>query len=184
MTLHYYSTYVPCAWHTGSHIYSLVGFMVFKVTFNNISVISWQSGFCFGGGNRRNWKYKLLIIHNNIKMCEGPSWSWYNGSWIYNYLCNQCLSPLMLWVRFSIRARCTTLYDKVCQWLATGRWCSPGPPVSSTNKTDRHDITEILLKEASNALHSSVSVQIEQNAIKFKIAWIHLQLFLPITRGP
>jgi hypothetical protein len=30
----------------------------------------------------------------------------------------------------------------------TGRWFSPGPPVSSTNKTDRHDITEILLKVA------------------------------------
>jgi hypothetical protein len=33
----------------------------------------------------------------------------------------------------------TTLYDKVCQWLATGWWFSPGTPVSSTNKTDRHD---------------------------------------------
>jgi hypothetical protein len=29
-----------------------------------------------------------------------------------------------------------------------GRWFSPGTPVSSTNKTDRHDITEILLKVA------------------------------------
>jgi hypothetical protein len=28
-----------------------------------------------------------------------------------------------------------------------GRWFSLGTPVSSTNKTDRHDITEILLKE-------------------------------------
>ena len=27
----------------------------------------------------------------------------------------------------------TTLCDKVCQWLATGRWCSPSTPVSSTN---------------------------------------------------
>jgi hypothetical protein len=36
------------------------------------------------------------------------------------------------------------------QWLATGRWFSPGPPVSSTNKTDRNDITEILLKVALN----------------------------------
>ena len=70
------------------------------------------------------------------------------GSWIYNYLCNQCLSPLMLWVRISIRARCTTLCDKVCQWLAAGRWISPGTPVSSTNKADRHDIIEILLKVA------------------------------------
>ena len=37
------------------------------------------------------------------------------GSWIYNYLCNQCLSPMMLWVRISIRVRSTTLSDKVCQ---------------------------------------------------------------------
>jgi hypothetical protein len=29
----------------------------------------------------------------------------------------------------------TTLYDKVCQWLATGRWFSLCTPVSPTNKT-------------------------------------------------
>ena len=69
------------------------------------------------------------------------SWPWSYGSWIYNYLCNQCLSPLMLWVRISIRTRCTTLFDKVCQWLGKGRWFSP---VSSTNRTDRHDIAELL----------------------------------------
>jgi hypothetical protein len=28
------------------------------------------------------------------------------------------------------------------------RWLTPGTPVFSTNKTDRHDITEILLKVA------------------------------------
>ena len=83
---------------------------------------------------------------------RGLSWPWSYGSWIYNYLCNQCLSPLMLWVRISIRARCTTLCDKVCQWLATGWWFSPGTPVSSTNKTDHHDITEILLKVVLNTI--------------------------------
>jgi hypothetical protein len=46
----------------------------------------------------------------------------------------------------------TTLCDKVCQWLATGRWFSPGTPVSSTIKTDRHDITEILLKVSVNTI--------------------------------
>ena len=46
----------------------------------------------------------------------------------------------------------TSLCDKVCQWLATGRWFSPGPPVSSTNKTDHHDITEILLKVVLNTI--------------------------------
>jgi hypothetical protein len=40
----------------------------------------------------------------------------------------------------------TTLCDKVCQWLTAGRWFSPDTPVSSTNKTGSHDITEILLK--------------------------------------
>ena len=37
----------------------------------------------------------------------------------------------------------TTLCDKVCQRLAAGRCYSPGTPVSSTNKTDHRDLTEI-----------------------------------------
>jgi hypothetical protein len=78
---------------------------------------------------------------------RGPSWRWSCGSWIYNYLFNQCLSPLLLWVRITIRARCIALCDQVCPWFATGLWFSPGTAVSSTNKADRHDITEILLKQ-------------------------------------
>ena len=34
-------------------------------------------------------------------------------------------------------------------WLV---WFSPGTPVSSNNKTDRHDITEILLEVALNTI--------------------------------
>ena len=64
-------------------------------------------------------------------------WSYSYGSWVYNYLCNWCLSPM----------RCTTLCDKVYQLLATGRLFSP---VSSTNKTDHHDLTELLLKVMLN----------------------------------
>ena len=47
----------------------------------------------------------------------------------------------------------TTLCDKVCKWLATGQWFSPGTLVSSTNKTDSCDITEILLKVALNTIN-------------------------------
>jgi len=36
------------------------------------------------------------------------------------------------------------------QKISNKRGFSPGPPVSSSNKTDRHDITEILLKVALN----------------------------------
>ena len=42
----------------------------------------------------------------------------------------------------------TTLCDKVCQLLPTDQWFSWGTPVSSVNKTDRHNITEIFLKVA------------------------------------
>ena len=42
----------------------------------------------------------------------------------------------------------TTLCDH-----ATGRWFSPGIPVSSTNKTDCYDLTEILLKVALNTIN-------------------------------
>jgi hypothetical protein len=38
---------------------------------------------------------------------QRPSWSWSYGSLIYNYLCNQCLSPLTLWVRIPLMVRCT-----------------------------------------------------------------------------
>ena len=47
--------------------------------------------------------------------------------------------------------------DQVCQWLATGRWFSPGTLISSTNKTDCHDIhvAEILLKVALKTITSN-----------------------------
>jgi len=100
----------------------------------------------------------LTLLSIFISICEGSSWPWSYGSLIYNYPCNQCLSPLMLWVRISIRARCTTLCHIVYQRLATGRWFSPGPPVSSTNKTDSHDITEILLKVALNTIKQTTNI--------------------------
>ena len=92
-----------------------------------------------------------VVIYSCV---QGPSWSWSYCSWIYNYQCNQCLSPLTLWVRLPLRRNVldTTLCDQVCQWLAACRWLSPGTPVSSTNKIDRHDITEILLKVALNTI--------------------------------
>ena len=62
---------------------------------------------------------------------------------------------LELWVWIPLIVRCTRYINirenrrgnqQVCQWLAEGQWFAQGTPVSSTNKTDRHDIAEILLK--------------------------------------
>ena len=73
------------------------------------------------------------------------------------YLFNQCLSPLTLWVWIPLRwgVLDTTLCDKVCQWLATGRWFSLDTLVSSTNKSDHHDITELLMKVALNTINQT-----------------------------
>lgn len=46
----------------------------------------------------------------------------------------------------------TTLNNKVCQWLAAGRWGSPSTPGFSTIKTNRHEITKILLKVDLNTI--------------------------------
>jgi hypothetical protein len=41
--------------------------------------------------------------------------------------------------------------------LAHGRWFSPGTPASSTTKTGRHDIAEILLKVALKTKIQSIN---------------------------
>jgi hypothetical protein len=47
----------------------------------------------------------------------------------------------------------------------TGQWFSLGTPISSTNKTDRRDITEILLKVALNTIKQT------QKQTIFIMAW-------------
>ena len=59
-----------------------------------------------------------------------------------------------------------TLCNKLCQLPATGRWFSPGTPSSFTNKTDRHDITELLLKVVLNTKNKSKPVTISISAHK------------------
>ena len=61
------------------------------------------------------------------------------------------------------KKECTRLAaasDTVYQLLAHDGWFSPGTPASSTSKTVRHDIAEILLKVA---LNTKIQVQIQNN---------------------
>jgi hypothetical protein len=45
-----------------------------------------------------------------------------------------------------------TLGDSLSVTRDTGQWFSPGTPVSSTNKTGRHDVAKIMLKVVLNTL--------------------------------
>jgi hypothetical protein len=50
--------------------------------------------------------------------------------------------------------------------LAHGWWFSPGTPASSTTKTGRHDIVEILLKVALNTKNQSI-IYLEEEGLIF-----------------
>jgi hypothetical protein len=86
-------------------------------------------------------KFKLHSVkYSALSFClQGPSGSW------------------SLWVRTLVRYGVldATLCDKVGHCLAAGRWFSPGTPISTTNKTHRHDITEILLKVELNTINQT-----------------------------
>jgi hypothetical protein len=86
------------------------------------------------------------------------------------------ISPLILWVQISIRARYTTLCDTVRQWLATGLWFSLSSRISSTNKTDRHDITEILLKVVLNTIKQTTKTVIKM------MYWVSPYMVQPIHK--
>ena len=94
------------------------------------------------------------MIFNRLISSLVPSLLLSYGNLIYNFLCKQYLSPLTLWIQIPLRRGVlyATSYDEVYQCLVADRWFSPGTPISSNNKTDRHDITEILLKVALNTI--------------------------------
>jgi hypothetical protein len=56
---------------------------------------------------------------------------------------DQCLSRLKLGVLIPLMARC---FGYNIMWFSLSVNCDSGTPVSSNNKTDRQDFTEILLK--------------------------------------
>jgi hypothetical protein len=49
--------------------------------------------------------------------------------------------------------------------LARGRWYSPGTLASSTTKTGRHNIAEILLKVALNTKNQIKSIMLFENVL-------------------
>jgi hypothetical protein len=80
--------------------------------------LGWEVIVCFvdiGGivdHHCLNFLFIITFVPFNTReiLCSlkmGQSWSWSYGSWIYYYLCNQCLSPHKLWVRIPLMVRCT-----------------------------------------------------------------------------
>jgi hypothetical protein len=70
------------------------------------------------------------------------------------------------------------IVNLVRQWLATGWWFSLGIPVSSTNKTDCYDITEILLKVQLNTINqpSITKICVHNSSYIVEVNSLKLQL--------
>jgi hypothetical protein len=78
--------------------------------------------------------------------------------------------------------RRSTLCDKVCKRLTTGKWFSPGTSVSSINKIDRHDITEILLKVALNTINQPINLYNPQSIMQGQNLAYLLQLLTGLPK--
>ena len=92
----------------------------------------------------------ISYLDNNTKSTVGLP----NNS--YKHITNTACDRARL---CKLQKRCTlhaAASDKVYQLLAHDRWFSPSTPTSSTTKTGRHDIVEILLKMALNTINHKI----------------------------
>ena len=96
--------------------------------------------------------YQNINFLNLFAYQQGPSWPWSYGSWIYIYICNHL--PITTDVVGLTPAKGEDpVQHYVIQFVSDLRQVSGFLRVlmvSSTNKTDLHDKTEILLKVAFN----------------------------------
>ena len=104
------------------------------------------------GGRRRDrfefesrWWRSVLDTTICDEVCQWLA----TGRWCVNHL-NQHNIFKKTWWTHDYKFR-----HKVSQFAA-GRWFSPGTPVSSADKADIHDITEIMLKVALNTINQAI----------------------------
>jgi hypothetical protein len=99
--------------------------------------------------------YILLPSHSTVW------WPWMRISFVQDVMM-EILGKFYFLVELWITG-CERWWSHVifaCWWLAADLWFSPGTLVSSINKTDHHDVTEILLKVALNTITPSPWIRI------------------------
>jgi hypothetical protein len=67
---------------------------------------------------KASWVFWFWSLEETVVLSgrQGSSWPWSHDSWFYNYLCNQCLSPLTQ-IQLK-RGLCLC-----CMPLGLGSWC-------------------------------------------------------------
>ena len=67
-------------------------------------------------------------------------------------------------------AEVCSIQHKVCQWLVTDQWFTPGTLVSSTNETDRHEWYNWNIVE-SGIKHHNPNPELAQTSCKCILSW-------------
>ena len=78
---------------------------------------------------------------------------------LFSQLNTGAVVVMIVWLDLQLPMQSVPITTNVDQWLATGQWFSPGTPVFSTNKTDCHDIAEILLKVVLNTINQTIWIK-------------------------
>ena len=137
-----------------------------------LNVITMLSNICISN-------YEYLVLHNICEEFEDtkgmhvePSWALSYGRWIYNYLCMQCISPLKLWVRISVMAKCTRYNNR---WYSLSVTCHTSmfffrvlrfPPLIHK--------TEILFKAALSTINQKRESSLRQGINRLWLRPIYL----------
>jgi hypothetical protein len=107
---------------------------------NSQNELRWMGRFVTLAGAKADWGLRYRIYPAN---CDDRAVALV---WCLDIIWTHIISAYHHWsCVFDLMAssnRCNFM------WLATGLWFSPCTPVSPNNKTDWHNITEILLKVA------------------------------------
>ena len=101
------------------------------------------------------YNIQVLLSWKCLKVPKESGWLNELGSWFTQQLIQAYHAQLC-----KLQKRCTRLAvpsDKEYQFLAHGRWFTPGTHASSTTKTGHHDIAEILLKVVLNTKNQSIN---------------------------
>ena len=111
--------------------------LIWKRKLSYLKVFKLENWTAFNSPASKVWS--MYVIFHILLFFSSPykglSWLWSYGSWIYDYLCSQCISPM------------------------AGRWIFPGTPISSTNKTDWNIIENSVKHHDPNHNPSPYNVQ-------------------------
>ena len=101
------------------------------IAFTGSRLMAIKSGSCWtkprnGMSSQDNIRFSsadekcVVTFSISIYISLGSSWSWPYHSWIYSYLCNQCISLLELWVQIPVMVWCTR---NNCMWKSLSMIC-------------------------------------------------------------